>query len=623
MTLFAVYRVIYIPGTLKLSTITDMMTVDQSMIDRVARDIKGLIPVTSFDLSRLFNHNLPGYKVDRPGLPAIPLLEAASSTQNVSWLGLVSDIQAFKARGELKTLCYYLHLTENYSLLKLVLHIRDLLPQAAGLLPMSGGLGQLLAEGAPLGRLSLKEEAAGKVRVFAMVSIWDQTVLGPLHDALFAWLKKVPNDGTFDQNASVRRCLAKSTQTNQSYGYDLSAATDRLPLSLQRDILNRLVPHLGSIWALLLTHRAYMLAPQKKYGIFDTTWLQYAVGQPMGAKSSWAMLAVTHHLIAQAAAWDTRYAQRLTHSDPHGFWTSFFGYEWYTGYEVLGDDIVFFEENVALNYLIYMDRLGVPINQAKSVLAKNATFEFAKVTGHKGRHVGAISWAMFMSQPTAMGRVGITYALLMKRIVHKHFIKYITTLSRESKYRQGSPNIFFVALGTMFAKAGRLRYKDFFASILSFKPDQVSLSEKLNSPGALASLAKAIAEILATPDSFSIAEIQRKVSSAVNFEIDALALQHALASTVTQFVYGKLQPDGYRVNHLNPFLDAQNTAQQITVAQVAFGYEAQDQLKANLLAEGAFKLVPGPYHRLGPVGKLLHPLYCVIFAQIYEDLNRK
>jgi hypothetical protein len=33
-----------------------------------------------------------------------------------------------------------------------------------------------------LGQLALKEEAAGKIRVFAMVDIWTQSVLKPLHN---------------------------------------------------------------------------------------------------------------------------------------------------------------------------------------------------------------------------------------------------------------------------------------------------------------------------------------------------------------------------------------------------------------------------------------------------------
>lgn len=37
-------------------------------------------------------------------------------------------------------------------------------------------------------------------------------------------------------------------------------------------------------------------------GLDNCESLRYAVGQPMGALSSWAMLAVTHHLLTQLAA---------------------------------------------------------------------------------------------------------------------------------------------------------------------------------------------------------------------------------------------------------------------------------------------------------------------------------
>jgi len=62
----------------------------------------------------------------------------------------------------------------------------------------------------PLGRLALKDEPAGKVRVFAMVDIWTQSLLKPLHDFLFDFLKGLPNDGTFDQTASVKRAAEKA-----------------------------------------------------------------------------------------------------------------------------------------------------------------------------------------------------------------------------------------------------------------------------------------------------------------------------------------------------------------------------------------------------------------------------
>lgn len=70
-----------------------------------------------------------------------------------------------------------------------------------------------------------------------MVDIWTQSLMRPLHDGIFNILKSLPNDGTFDQEASFARCVVKSRISKVAYGYDLSAATDRLPLSLQVAIL--------------------------------------------------------------------------------------------------------------------------------------------------------------------------------------------------------------------------------------------------------------------------------------------------------------------------------------------------------------------------------------------------
>jgi len=92
-----------------------------------------------------------------------------------------------------------------------------------------------------LGRLAEKVEAAGKIRVFALVDVWTQSVLKPVHEFLFSILKTLPNDGTFDQHASVLRCMEKVRKSGCSFGYDLSAATDRLPMSLQVSLLGALI----------------------------------------------------------------------------------------------------------------------------------------------------------------------------------------------------------------------------------------------------------------------------------------------------------------------------------------------------------------------------------------------
>lgn len=75
------------------------------------------------------------------------------------------------------------------------------------------------------------------------------------------------------------------------WSFDLSAATDRLPLQIQKIVLQPIVGlHMAEAWGQLLTNREYWLYP-KSY--------RYAVGQPMGAYSSWAMLALTHHALVQ------------------------------------------------------------------------------------------------------------------------------------------------------------------------------------------------------------------------------------------------------------------------------------------------------------------------------------
>jgi len=149
-----------------------------------------------------------------------------------------------------------------------------------------------------LGQLGFKEEPAGKLRVFAMVDFLTQTLLRPLHLFLFDIFKEMPNDGTHDQDRAFQRALRLSKKYGGSFGYDLSAATDRLPLSIQSEILNVIFSNkLGDIWAKLLVERDYQIPPND-YKIAVGS-IRYSVGQPMGALSSWAMLNLTHHLMVQ------------------------------------------------------------------------------------------------------------------------------------------------------------------------------------------------------------------------------------------------------------------------------------------------------------------------------------
>lgn len=96
----------------------------------------------------------------------------------------------------------------------------------------------LSADQLKLGKLSLKLEAAGKVRVFAIVDAWTQSLLSPLHKALFSILRNIPQDGTFNQLKPIKVLFEKGH--THFFSYDLSAATDRLPITLQVQVLSYL-----------------------------------------------------------------------------------------------------------------------------------------------------------------------------------------------------------------------------------------------------------------------------------------------------------------------------------------------------------------------------------------------
>jgi len=121
----------------------------------------------------------------------------------------------------------------------------------------------------------------------------------PLHKWLFDILSHISEDGTFDQLSPVEKLQNKfhTIKKNTFSSIDLSAATDRLPISLQKSIIKILFKDLvpdslafANAWADLLVKRAYLVAPSKNLNCIVPkdleTVVTYAVGQPMGALSS-------------------------------------------------------------------------------------------------------------------------------------------------------------------------------------------------------------------------------------------------------------------------------------------------------------------------------------------------
>jgi len=203
-----------------------------------------------------------------------------------------------------------------------------------------------------LGSLAALKEGAGKTRIVAITDWWTQVLFRPLHDGLFAMLRLIPQDGTHDQWRPVQEWVIPRIRLGSPcFSFDLSSATDRLPVAAQKQILSRLF---GSVfawaWGVLLDRDWW----------FQGKPIRYAVGQPMGAYSSWAMLAVMHHVVVQMAAMRSG-------------WVGWFPY-----YAIIGDDIVIADRGVADHYLAIMRTFGVAISTHKSIVSETGLLEFAK-----------------------------------------------------------------------------------------------------------------------------------------------------------------------------------------------------------------------------------------------------
>jgi len=250
-----------------------------------------------------------------------------------------------------------------------------------------------------LGRLSLVEEP-GKMRVVAMVDCFSQWILYPLHRFIFdKILRVIPQDGTFDQQKPVKKLIKLMEEKGlfECFSYDLSAATDRLPVSMQEFLLGAFTTReFAHHWRAFLTGRYYTIP--RKYKDQLPKWadplfkekcvVKYRVGQPMGAYSSWAMLALVHHAIVQFAA---------KRANVVG---------WFELYAVLGDDVVIGHRGVANEYVKIMEEIGVNIGFHKSIISKNRSLEFAKRFYYKGVEVTplplvavAVAWTSLNGVP--------------------------------------------------------------------------------------------------------------------------------------------------------------------------------------------------------------------------------
>lgn len=380
LTLFGVARTIYHKGDIKTSTITEPSTWAPS-------------PSREATFSKRIKVALKWLKVgqfQRPkgvtGLGDIVKVSNRTGPNGHAVLAAHWDAYAIRHSSVWTTftflakawgLPFLIHSVEALSLVTSPMVARY--PAVEKTLPQSKAI---------LGKLGTKSEPLGKVRIFAISDFWTQTLLRPLHDFLMKELRKLPMDGTWDQGKAADRVREETAKGTKLFSFDLSAATDRFPVRFLVLTLGTLIgPEVAEAWRTLLVDRDYW---------YKGVAYRYAAGQPMGTLSSWATFALAHHVVVQIAA-------RLA------------GYEGlFTGYVLLGDDIVIFDEAVAEEYRLLMAELGVSINDSKSINGPGVA-EFAKRVFRNGSEVTGVSGALVAQAVANLSGIRVLVETLLLR----------------------------------------------------------------------------------------------------------------------------------------------------------------------------------------------------------------
>jgi hypothetical protein len=220
----------------------------------------------------------------------------------------------------------------------------------------------LLPKGRKAKLAKIKDKEA-KCRIVGIIGYPIQSALYPLHKSLMRLLKGLKSDCTFNQGSFKATLSTKGPY----YSYDLSAATDRFPVVLQVAVLAELTSsEYAGAWERVINSLEFCVPWERTKGIERV--VRYSVGQPMGAYSSWALFAVTHHVLVRLAA------------KKAGMGVQF------SRYALLGDDIVINHHGVAHQYLALLSQIGVDVSETKSHVSDD-TYEFAKRWIHRGLEV--------------------------------------------------------------------------------------------------------------------------------------------------------------------------------------------------------------------------------------------
>lgn len=261
--------------------------------------------------------------------------------------------------------------------------------------------------GYTLSRVHLLGEPAGKVRAVAIMDIFTQRVLMPLHDDLFKILGKLPQDGTMNQNTLMARLKETFAKPGGYWSsIDISTATDSIPCILYRVLLEELYGmsdlaiQLADKTIQLMTDRDFHLSADPKLkdwpaGMARNDTIRYGRGQPMGCLGSFGLLGLWNNSWVQFASYMT--TGKLLQD-----------------YGVTGDDVVIRDSDpstpIGKKYVEHCKVFEIPISLAKSFVS-GQLFNFLSRTVIEGGEISPLSWKEDLTIQGASGRVERAFKL--------------------------------------------------------------------------------------------------------------------------------------------------------------------------------------------------------------------
>jgi hypothetical protein len=248
-------------------------------------------------------------------------------------------------------------------------------------------------------KLGLVEDPELKARVIAIFDYYSQNILNSISKQVFELLKSIPSDRTFSQDPYFNHYGFRENEDHY-WSIDLSSATDRFPLALQVQLLKRL--GLKEIeaksWSDVMVGSPFMIPSSWKLPLKE---VYYRAGQPMGARSSWPVFTLCHHIIV-------KYCARLC------------GYKQFDNYIILGDDIVIKDDKVSKKYFEVMNLIDVQTSENKTHKSLT-TYEFAKRWIRNGEEISPIPISGIIDN---ISNLGVIYQIFYEICVTRNLVGF-------------------------------------------------------------------------------------------------------------------------------------------------------------------------------------------------------